>query len=100
MSEVTKNKLSKIRTGKKHGPYKNRKGVPIKEIIRLYLEEGLSCSLIAPRYSVCGAVIRDRLIEAGVALRTLSEANTLRYQRKSTGDTAIQNQRNQQDEQY
>lgn len=65
-----------------------KKLLPMKEVERLYRKEGLSPHKIALLYGCTSVTVRTRLIEAGVALKTKSVAQT-KYPRQPYSGTDI-----------
>lgn len=65
---------------------RNRKSLPldVSEIVRLYTEELLPLTQIGERFDVGYTTIRDRLVKAGVQLRTKKDAQRLRHRSKSS----------------
>ena len=65
-------------TASKHRPASNRIDLPVEEVVAAY-ESGESENAVAKRFGVARAVIRRHLNQAGVHVRTQSEAETLKW---------------------
>ncbi|RJQ27113.1 hypothetical protein C4577_02225 [Candidatus Parcubacteria bacterium] len=66
----------------------NRKELPIAEIVSLYLQ-GISIMQLAEKYNVWTGTLKNRLVEAGVILRSHKESLQQLSARKLMSDSAI-----------